>query len=190
MMRDLHRNVVAAMACAVVFGFMTTGALGEPLLLTNDIAGCPLLEGNDTVDCNGKLELRSDEMGSFLDGPGFTCAFDPYGMTYDYFNPGPDPITLIDPVRERPSFLTFTILHINPDPEGDAHGGKIGLSQTQCIDTHYNRCTAAVCRGGPTQFTATVTQDNTYINEPTSMDSRWARCWRETTPWIATASWN
>ena len=65
-----------ATAAAIALGLLSSSALGGPLLLTNDIAGCPLLEGNDSPECNGKLEVRADELGMYLDAPGYICAFD------------------------------------------------------------------------------------------------------------------
>lgn len=165
-MRQQQTIVCRIPTLLVTLGFVGSSASGAPITLTNaDVEG------------DGKLEIRTDDFGTWLDDEGFsggTCPCDE-GATdlFDFFDPGTDPDDpLNNPGREFASFMAITFLHVNPS----LFEGKVAFSNHGCMNPIYNNrnpddCDSESGRGGPAEFGLSLVQENTSGGLPASTSS-------------------
>lgn len=165
-MRQLHTINCPIVMMLITLGLVGAGATGAPVDLTNDVPSG-----------DGKLEIRTDDFGTWLDDEGFAggaCPCEP-GATdlYDFFDPGTDPDDpLSNPGREFASFMAITFLHINPS----LLQGKVALSNHGCMNPIYNNRDAEFCetetgRGGPAEFGLTLVAENKTGGLPATTSS-------------------
>lgn len=165
-MRQQHTIIHGIATLLVTLIFAGSNAPGAPVELTNNVP-----------DGDGKLEIRTDDFGTWLDDAGWAggvCQCEA-GATdlFDFFDPGPNPDSPGDnPGREFASYMAITFLHVNPS----LLQGKVAFSNHGCMNPIYNDrdpnfCDSESGRGGPAEFGLTLVQENTAGGLPASTSS-------------------